>query len=385
MRRVVDELLAGRGLTPRRFALFACVSLASTATVFAAARQNTAAPWDLVAAARQRPAAVVEVTPRPAPAAQPVAAAPAAVAAAPADTTSASDASQVSPAAPPAPTTPTATTPVRNPQPQTTTPAPAPVKPASKIEHIFVVDMAGAADGTYIDATLRPQGRFLEGYKPLPAGALASEVALVSGQKATPGIEQGCPTYGGDCLFPVETLTLADQMVSSGKRWRGYFEAMPNPCTHPDLNAPDQANGDYVTSANPFVYFRSLTELGECQTNDVPLDALPADLATEAATPNFVYIAPKPGGTSDEFLSEWVPQILASAAYKANGLLIVLSDKGAVLVSQFATPGGSSQTAYDASGVLRSIEDLFGLDYLGSAGDGSATSFAKTEVAAGLP
>jgi phosphatidylinositol-3-phosphatase len=386
VRKVLDELLAAPGLTPRRFALFAAVSLTSTAVVLAAAPTRHAAPWDLVAAARQRPAPVVKVTPAPKPVVQASTAAPVVDA----SVKPASDAAvaQVSePSAPAVAARPVpVTAPAKDPQPTTTT-TPVPPKPASKVKHVFLVDVAGSdtGAGTYFNDSLRPQGRLLEGYKPLATGALATEVALVSGQKATPGIEQGCPTYGGDCVFPVETLTLADQLLSAGKRWRGYFDAMPSACTHPDLNAAEQPSTDYVTNENPFVYFRSLTELGECQSNDVPLDGLSDDLATADATPNFVYVAAKPSETADDFLAGWVPKILDSPAYKADGLLIVVTDDGALLVSQFATPGSSSQTAYGAYGVLRSIEDLFGLGYLGSAGDSSATSFAKTEVAAGLP
>jgi hypothetical protein len=89
-----------------------------------------------------------------------------------------------------------------------------------------------------------------------------------------------------------------------------------------------------------------------------------------------------------------VPKILDSPAYKADGLLILLfgappgaeppdADTGALLVSQFATAGSTSATPYDAYGVLRSIEDLFGLDHLAAAGDSTASSFAETELAAG--
>jgi hypothetical protein len=144
----------------------------------------------------------------------------------------------------------------------------------------------------------------------------------------------------------------------------------------------------------------------------LPLDSLTTDLATEQATPNFVFVAPNlchggwqatcadgsPGGltAADAFLAEWAPKILDSAAYKSDGLLVVLfggqpegqppdANTGALLVSQFAQAGSSSQTSYDAYGVLRSIEDLFGLSNLGDAAANTATSFAKTELAAGLP
>ncbi|HEX6712366.1 MAG TPA: hypothetical protein VF066_03235 [Thermoleophilaceae bacterium] len=386
MRTFLDQLLAAPGLTRARFAALAVLSLASTATVLAAGAHENRTPWDLVAAAQRRPAPVVEVTPRAEARPAPAPAADASVADQPADDPSANVIDAPAQAVADTPATTTTPAPSETPTTETTTPVPAPAKPESKIKHVFVVSIAGAADGSYLNETLRPQGRWLAAYRPLDKGELATEVALVAGQKPTPGIEQGCPTYGGDCLFPVETLTLSDQLVSKGKRWRGYFEGMPAACTHPNADSPDQSEGDYVTRRNPFVYFHSLTELGECQTNDLPLDSLATDLASADATPNLVYVGPKDCDAvcSDAFLANWVPQILDSAAYKADGLLVVLTDTGALLVSQFAAPGSSSETPYDPFGVLRSFEDLFGLDYLGSAGDATATSFAKTEVAAGL-
>ena len=83
----------------------------------------------------------------------------------------------------------------------------------------------------------------------------------------------------------------------------------------------------------------------------------------------------------------WVPKILASPAYKKDGLLIVTfgqvnpararrpgrrrrrsatrSKVGALLVSRFVTPGATDAAAYDPYSLLRSTEDLFGLSHLG--------------------
>jgi hypothetical protein len=93
-----------------------------------------------------------------------------------------------------------------------------------------------------------------------------------------------------------------------------------------------------------------------------------------------------------------VPQILASPAYKADGLLVIdfaaanppsaeaaaapapAGDPlrvGALLVSPFLTPGSTDAGAYNPYSVLRSSEDLFGLDPpLALAGDAKTKSFA---------
>jgi hypothetical protein len=85
----------------------------------------------------------------------------------------------------------------------------------------------------------------------------------------------------------------------------------------------------------------------------VALSKLEADLASVSTTANFTFITPnvcndghdgdgtgaagkgcvdgKPGGltTADAFLKTWVPKILASAAYKQDGLLIINFDESA--------------------------------------------------------
>jgi hypothetical protein len=435
VRRALDRLLAAPGLTRGRFTALALVSLLATSTVVAAALRADTTPYDLIAAAQSARAPIVEVAPR---------AAPPAAASAPADTAAPSgSAASSSPggssdagATQPVVTETGTTTPPASVQAPKTPPTPstpvAPKKPVSKIKHVFVVSLAGAgydatwgdaSPASYLNGTLRPQGTLLQAYHPLKSGDLATLVALVAGQKATPEIEQGCPNYGTGCVFPIETLTLPDQLVSSGLRWRAYVEDLSNgpdaakSCRHPSPGAADDTTqgrpGDeYSTRHNPFVYFRSLTDLGECGTNDLPLDALTEDLKTAQATPNFSFIAPNlchggweatcadgsPGGlaAADAFLAQLVPQILDSPAYKADGLLVVLmgaqpgavpadANSGALLVSQFAKPAASSGAPYDAFSVLRTVEDLFGLDYLDGAGAEGVGSFARTELDAGLP
>jgi hypothetical protein len=50
---------------------------------------------------------------------------------------------------------------------------------------------------------------------------------------------------------------------------------------------------------------------------------------------------------------------------------------GAVVVSRWTKPGRVNATAYNHYGLLRSIEDLFGLGHLGYAGAPGVTSFGR--------
>ncbi len=54
----------------------------------------------------------------------------------------------------------------------------------------------------------------------------------------------------------------------------------PSNCVYPNPgegSGPAQPGG-YAASQNPFVYFHSLLDLGDCSANDVPLEQLSKDL-----------------------------------------------------------------------------------------------------------
>jgi hypothetical protein len=334
--------------------------------------------------------------------------------------------------------------------PSSESPAPAPTLPeAGRIKHVFVISLTSSgydasfgetSQMQYLATQLQPKGELLSGYTLLDAATTPNGIAAVSGQPPNASTKASCSTYtefppsakvasngvvsGAGCVYPVETLTIADQLASGRFSWRGYMEGMvdetgkPANCVHPD---PDAANvpapGGYAAAQNPFVNFHSLLDLGDCATNDVPLEQLPKDLSKASGTVNYSYIAPTPcdsGATgqctpgsvegaaaADAFLAKWVPQILASPAYKEDGLLVVTFGAanpvaseaapppapttapaddslhvGALLVSRFLGSGSANTTTYDPYSLLRTTEDLFGLAHLGLAGDEKTASFA---------
>lgn len=324
-------------------------------------------------------------------------------------------------------------------------PPAAPALPeAGRIKHVFVISLTSpgyeAAFGEttqmpYLATQLRPKGELLSGYTLLDDATMPNSIAAVSGQPPNASTQADCSTYtefppsakvdangvvsGAGCVYPVETLTIADQLASGRFSWRGYMEGMVDEsgkaanCVHPDADAADApVPGGYAAAQNPFVHFHSLLDLGDCATNDVSLEQLPTDLRKAEKTANYSYIAPTPcdsgaagqcppgsvedAAAADAFLAKWVPQILASPAYKEDGLLIVTfaaapatSDAapatapaddplhaGTLLVSRFAPPGSSDATSFDPYSLLRSTEDLFGLEPLGLAAQSKTGSFA---------
>lgn len=86
-----------------------------------------------------------------------------------------------------------------------------------------------------------------------------------------------------------------------------------------------------------------------------------------------------------------VPQILASSAYRANGVLFITVDQAMgragdsadqvpmiVLSSRIVSAGFSSATAYTHASYLATVEDLLGLPRLGEAiGAPSLSAFLR--------
>jgi hypothetical protein len=195
---------------------------------------------------------------------------------------------------------------------------------------------------------------------------------------------------GGGCIYPKQIKTLVNQLDGVGLTWKGYMEDMGNDpsresttCGHPTIGigtdntnqaeAPSAAVplGDaYATRHNPFMYFRSIIDSPSCNTHVVNLNKLSEDLARKQTTPNYVFITPNlcsdghdgsgtgapgttcanggPGGltSADAFLQIWVPKIMASQAYKEDGLLIITFDEGNYSESVSSNPT-TGQTTVD--------------------------------------
>ena len=247
------------------------------------------------------------------------------------------------------------------------------------------------------------------------------------------GGEPGIPK-GSGCVYPADVKNLADQLEAANLTWRGYMEDMGNDptretatCGHPAVGAKDNtqkatSRDQYATRHDPFVYFHDIIDdQSRCDAHVINLNALPQDLQQVSTTPNFSLITPDlcedghdskcadggQGGLprADQFLQLWVPMIMQSPAYQKDGLLIVLFDEsekdntaccneptgpntkkpglkgagggriGAVMLSPFIQAGTVSQSSYNHYALLRSVEDMFKLDYLGYAAQEDLQSF----------
>ena len=309
--------------------------------------------------------------------------------------------------------------------PEEPAPEPPPKPEAGRIKHVFVISLASSGyqaafgSGTesqmpYLNGTLRPKGLLLTNYSVLTEATTPNGIATISGQPPNKETEAECPVFEEECLYAVETSTLAGQLEIGGFSWRAYMEGMVSPttgepenCVYPAGEEEEKVEpGGYSARLNPFTHFHSLLDVGGCAAGDVPITELKKDLKNEAKTPSWSYISPDlcsagvaeqcpegaPAGAAaaDAWLAEVVPEILESPAYKKDGLLIVTFGgvnppappaegetappppanplkTGAVLVSKFITKGSTDAARYNPYSLLRTSEELFGLNLLAEA------------------
>jgi len=238
---------------------------------------------------------------------------------------------------------------------------------------------------------------------------------------------------GSGCVYPRMVRSLPDQLEAAGLSWKAYMEDMgKNParesatCGHVRLGATETTNlasrGDqYAAKHNPFVYFHSIIDdQARCDSHVVNLERLPQDLASADTTANYIFITPnlcsdghdtrcadgEIGGLAgiDRFLRTWVARIEAAPAFRADGMLVITFDEsdgggaegssaccgerplpgarfqpgfsgpgggrvGAIVLSKFVKPGTVSAVPYNHYALLRTIEAIFGLTYLGYAAE----------------
>ncbi len=366
----------------------------------------------------------------------------------------------------------------------------------SPIRHVFIIVLENESfastfgehsQAPYLAHTLVAKGAQLVHYYGIGHNSLDNYIAMISGQAPNYMTQSDCHSFvdfsgatqdqdgqaiGNGCVYPPNVLTIADELQNAGYTWKSYSEDMGNDparesasCGHPKLNSQDPTQkaeaatsmrpaDQYATRHNPFVYFHSIIDTPVCNSNVVNFGTLKQDLQSIATTANYIFITPnlcddghdggvpgrtcvgghEPGGlvSADGFLREWVPTILASPAFKQDGLLVITFDEadidvrydpatkqytrregdpsaccnekpgpninsrqtvfgapdlgpgiigpgggriGAVAISPFIRPGTVSNEPYNHYSLLRTIGDIFGVNHLGYAARKHLKSF----------
>ncbi|GEM_PF-569346 len=184
----------------------------------------------------------------------------------------------------------------------------------------------------------------------------------------------------GSCTVPGPSVF--SELVQAHQQWRSYVEAMGHNCGLASYGA-------YAAKHNPAAYFVEARR--QCQLWDQPLGTLtqgplhqalrtgPAAALT-TVTPDV--LDDMHNGTvarADRWLAAWVPQVLASPAYRSGQLAVLIAwDEGSgggnfpshapLVVMSASTPAGArSALGFNDFSVTRAICELTGVPALGEA------------------
>jgi hypothetical protein len=285
---------------------------------------------------------------------------------------------------------------------------------------------------------------------------------------------------GQGCVYSTQVITLADQLGGLGLRWKGYMEDLgydtqdqsvtcqpsmakapgtPDPTQHargPNSPTSTSSTADqYALRHDPFMYFHTIIDnQAQCKADVVTLQSdstgLRHDLQDVSTTPNLSYVVPnlcddghdssQSNGTGcaapdakgsnnnglpavDDWMSIYIPMILASPAYRQDGMLVLAFDEGptqdgsaccnqlpydntdvgapqspgssgtggngggqvgALVLSPFVKPGTTTSHNYNHFSLLRTLEDIFhtvggddGHGHLGLASDDPPNTSTK--------
>jgi hypothetical protein len=339
------------------------------------------------------------------------------------------------------------------------------------IRHVWLIDLENEeatqsfgdpSVDPYLAVTLRDAGAYLSNYFGIGHDSADNYIAQISGQAPDTQTQNDCGVWnaftptnhvvrpfhqlkGNGCVYPASVQTLGNQLTRAHRSWKAYLQDMGNDpardhttqtaegpaCGHPAVGAQDLTEGaevgdQYATRHEGFMYFESVTgNQAYCDAHILSFQPLSHDLKKASTTPNFSFIAPNlcndghdspcvngdPGGLTqvNTFLKGFVPQLLASPAYKAGGLILITFDEGStdkaccgetagvsashpnvaepgmggpgggdvglVALSPFIKPGTVSKVDYNHYSLLRTIEDFFGLSHLGDAAMPQVKSF----------
>ncbi len=224
-------------------------------------------------------------------------------------------------------------------------------------------DIIGNPSAPYINQLAQTTGLATQSYA-WSHPSLPNYLELVAGQHT--GITTDCTT----CV--AQGTNLADQLGAKGISWGAYMESLPSVGYTGDGPYP------YAKRHDPFVYFPQTDK-----SHVVPYGQLGSDLATHRG-PSFIWVSPNVlddmhDGTvaqGDTWLSQNLPPLIN------GGYTVILTwDEGTTSAGFNGAAGGhvptivvnghnGQQTAeVNHAGVLRTIEDLYGLPYLGDAAD----------------
>jgi len=179
---------------------------------------------------------------------------------------------------------------------------------------------------------------------------------------------------------------LVRELLNAGKSWKVYAESLPS------VGYTGTDGYPYVKHHNPFAYFSDVVNNPAQANNLVPYSQFSGDL-TAGSLAQFVYILPNqqhdahdcpPGmatctnndklAAADEWLRLNIDPVITSAAFQADGLLILTFDESffndtenggghvaTLIISSKAKPGFKSTTFYQHQSLLKLMLQSLGV------------------------
>jgi hypothetical protein len=217
----------------------------------------------------------------------------------------------------------------------------------------------GSGSAPYIDSLAHECG-LATNYTAEIHPSLPNYIAMTSGST------QGITDDSSPASHPLDVPSIFSQL---GSDWRALQESMPTNCAQSN-------SGTYVVRHNPAAYYTNI----DCPANDVPLGLVP-DLSAQ-----FTFVTPDlcndmhdcPVETGDTWLAAFMSLVFASSEYQAGGTAVFITwDEGGstdqhiplLVVSPYTRSGTEAGDAYGHYSLLRTTEELLGLDALGGAAD----------------
>jgi hypothetical protein len=245
-------------------------------------------------------------------------------------------------------------------------------RPVPSFDHVIVIVFENKVRGSVLGNRSAPTfnslaSRYavLAGYRGVTHPSLPNYLALVSG--STQGITDDCTSCstGG--------RSLADTLEAKGRTWKAYAEGLPR------AGWTGAATGRYVKRHVPFLYFRRVLARPARLRNVVPLSALSRDLAAKRLS-DFSLVVPDmchdmhdcSVATGDGWLKRFLPPLLRSRQLANSAIFIVFDESDSVdprvpglALGRLVRPGSVYGASMSHYGLLRTIEDAWGLPRLG--------------------
>ncbi|HXN01445.1 MAG TPA: alkaline phosphatase family protein [Candidatus Dormibacteraeota bacterium] len=240
--------------------------------------------------------------------------------------------------------------------------------PTPAAKHVFVIVLENtsyqlALAQPYI-ASLAQQYALATNYHSVANPSLPNYLAMTSG--STWGIRD-------DGYHRLSPGGVGSELSDAGISWKAYMEGFTGDC----FNSPYP----YALKHNPYAYYG-----GTCPANVVPMTDLATDLNGD--TPQLSWITPglcNDGHdcgirTADQWLSQVVPQITSSPAWRQDGVLFIAWDESSAADGRVAllvvTPSlrGQIATPLDHYSLSATISDQLGVPRLGEAQQAASLS-----------